>query len=170
MFSGAQQTFSAAGGTGPYTWSLSSNRSGASLVAAKDYVPMGAAPDLSGVAQWQHWGHAQPVVVRDNHGNHELFTFGSPGAPSGALHLLRSNDEGDRWSWVSPDVSAQPVNSETNAGLMSVAQDSAGTVHLLYFRSGTLDVAYYRMSLTYSAGQNHRVHGPGWPHHDSRLL
>jgi hypothetical protein len=114
---------------------------------------MGAAPDLSGVAQWQHWGHGQPVVVRDNHGNHELFTFGSPGAPSGALLLLRSSDDGDHWTWASPDTYAVPVASETNAGLMSVAQDSAGTLHLLYFRSGTLDVVYYRMSLTYSAGQ-----------------
>jgi len=148
----AQQGFGVVSGTGPFTWSFSSNQSGASLVAAKDHVPMRTAPGLSGVAQWQHWGAGQPVVLRDNHGNHELFTFGSPGAPSGKLHLLRSSDEGDTWSWVSPDTYAQPVDSEINAGVMSVAQDGAGTVHLLYFRSGYLDVAYYRMTLTYSAG------------------
>jgi hypothetical protein len=53
---------------------------------------------------------------------------------------------------VAPDTYAQPVDSDTNAGLMSVAQDSAGEVHLLYFRSGYLDIAYYRLAMTRSGG------------------
>jgi len=102
--------------------------------------------------QQQHWGGGQPVVVRDNHGNHDLFTFGSPGAPSGTLSLLRSGDQGETWSWVPPEASALGVESAANAGLISAAQDSAGAVHLLFFRAGYLDVAYYRLALTYGAG------------------
>ena len=148
----AQQAFFAWGGGGPFNWSLSTNQSGGSLSPVKDYVGLTAAPSLSGVTQWQQWAHAQPVVVMDNHGNHELFTFGSPGSSGGRLHLLKSADLGDTWAWASPDTYAQPVASDNNAGVMSVAQDSAGAVHLLYYRSGFLDVAYYRLTLTYSGG------------------
>jgi hypothetical protein len=146
---GRRQTFTAHGGTGPFTWTFATNASGASLQGGQDYAVMRPAPAVDGAAQLHHWGGGQPVVVRDNHGNHDLFTFGSPGAPSGALSLLRSGDQGESWSWV---PSALVVDSAVNAGLISVAQDSAGTVHLLFFRAGFLDVAYYRLALSYSAG------------------
>lgn len=149
---GRQQIFTAVGGTGPFSWSLSANASGASLGSGPDYLPMRAAPLVAGAAQFQHWGGGQPVVARDNHGDGDLFTFGSPGAPSGTLSLLRSGDLGETWAWVPPEGAALAVDSAVNAGPISVAQDSAGTVHLLFFRAGYLDVAYYRLALTYAGG------------------
>ena len=146
------QGWTVQGGVRPWSWSLPTNGSSGSLVALPEATSIAAAPLLAGAAQWQQWGHGQPVVVRDNHGDHELFTFGSPGSPAGKLHLLRSADLGVTWSWVVPDSYAQSVASDANASLMAVAQDSAGTVHLLYFRSGSLDVAYYRLTLTYAGG------------------
>lgn len=149
---GGQQLFTAQGGVGPWAWSLPTNASGGSVSAFDSHVSLAPAPTLSGAAQWQHWAHSQPVVVRDNHGNHELFTFGSPSSFSGQLHLLRSADQGTTWSWPMPDSYAQGVDSYDNAGVMSVAQDSAGRVHLLYARVGYGDVAYYRLNLTYAGG------------------
>lgn len=149
---GGAQVFEAHGGRAPWTWSLPTAASGGTVSALADQVPIAAAPALSGAQQWQHWAHGAPVVVRDNHGDHDLFTLGSPGALSGKLHLLRSADRGSSWSFPSPDAYAQPVDSYINAGLVSVAQDSTGTVHLLYARVGYGDIAYYRLELTYAGG------------------
>jgi hypothetical protein len=149
---GAGQAFTVSGGVGPFRWALSSAPSGGSLALPSEYRHLVPAPAAGGVPQWQQWAHGQPVVVQDNQGTHQQFTLGARGAPGGRLQLLVSSGPSSPWTWVAPAGYAKGVDSDLNAGVMSLAQDSAGTVHLLFFRAGWLQVAYYRLTLTYAAG------------------
>lgn len=115
------------------------------IVAAADL------PQRSGTSQLGVWAAGEPRVVKDNGGAGELLTFGAN--PPGTLHLVKSSDNGQSWSWASGSESTTVTDTvNAGAGVLSVAQSSDGKVHLLYKNTAQAAIQYWRLVLTRSSG------------------